>query len=50
MKEVFVLRVDGQEVEVPASFRGVRGEYVAVNYVVDLKGHVSISSISPAKH
>jgi hypothetical protein len=50
MKEAFVLRVDGQEVEFPASFRAVPGEYVAVNYVVDLKGHVLISSIFPAKH
>ena len=50
MKEVFVLRVDGQEVEFPASFRAVPGEYVAVNYVVDLKGRVLISGIVPAKH
>jgi len=50
MKELFVLRVEGQEVEFPATFRAVPGEYVAVSYVVDLKGRVLISSIFPAKH
>ncbi|MFM0015885.1 hypothetical protein PQR46_44625 [Paraburkholderia sediminicola] len=50
MREAFVLRVEGQEVEFPASFRGVPGEYVAVNYSVDFKGRVLISSIFPAKH
>jgi hypothetical protein len=50
MMEAFVLRVEGQEVEFLASFRAVPGEYVAVNYVVDFKGRVLISSVFPAKH
>ena len=50
MREAFVLRVEGQEVEFPASFRAVPDEYVAVNYVVDFKGRVLISGVFPAKH
>lgn len=50
MRDALVFRVECQDVEFPASFRAEPGEYVAVNYVVDFKGRVSIYGISPAKH
>lgn len=50
MQRAFVFRVEDQDVEYPVSFTAAPGDYVAVQYIVDFRGHVLISNVALAKN
>lgn len=49
MHKAFVLRIEGQDVVYRATFNAAPGDYVAVQYIVDFRGQVLVSAVSPER-